>query len=176
VLCDVRCSVCSSRQLSQTSICFFSTGSSSFPHTIHSLTAHHISVVTWVFLFSLFLFLVSLLPKGKIGCAICWDQWFPETARTLVLMGAELLLYPTAIGSEPPPAPPIDSSGAWMRTMQVMTTQPTTRIHGPYFDRYSDADHHSGQGLAQSTVIQAKLNVTVCLMVTLVSCLLQLKY
>ena len=37
---------------------------------------------------------------GRIGCAICWDQWFPETARILALKGAEILLYPTAIGSD----------------------------------------------------------------------------
>ena len=55
---------------------------------------------------------------GRIGCGICWDQWFPEAARCMALMGAELLLYPTAIGSEPPPAPPVDSSGHWQRTMQ----------------------------------------------------------
>eukprot|EP00037_Helgoeca_nana_P017355 m.164620 g.164620 ORF g.164620 m.164620 type:complete len:287 (+) comp23954_c0_seq2:81-941(+) len=55
---------------------------------------------------------------GKIGCAICWDQWFPEAARAMVLMGAEILLFPTAIGTEPPPAPAIDSSGPWRRVMQ----------------------------------------------------------
>ena len=49
---------------------------------------------------------------GRIGCGICWDQWFPEAARSMALQGAELLLYPTAIGSEPPPSPPIDSSAA----------------------------------------------------------------
>jgi len=38
---------------------------------------------------------------GRIGCGICWDQWFPETARALALQGAELLFFPTAIGSEP---------------------------------------------------------------------------
>ena len=38
---------------------------------------------------------------GRIGVGICWDQWFPETARSLALLGAEMLLYPTAIGSEP---------------------------------------------------------------------------
>ena len=38
---------------------------------------------------------------AKIGIGICWDQWFPETARCLALNGAELLFYPTAIGSEP---------------------------------------------------------------------------
>jgi len=55
---------------------------------------------------------------GRIGVGICWDQWFPETARVMALMGAELLLYPTAIGSEPPPAPPLDSRAHWLRTQQ----------------------------------------------------------
>ena len=54
---------------------------------------------------------------GTLGCAICWDQWFPEAARVLVLRGAEILLYPTAIGSEPQD-PSLDSSGHWQRTMQ----------------------------------------------------------
>jgi N-carbamoylputrescine amidase len=55
---------------------------------------------------------------GVIGCAICWDQWFPEAARAMTLMGAEALLYPTAIGTEPPPAPPVDSRDHWRRVMQ----------------------------------------------------------
>jgi len=55
---------------------------------------------------------------GTIGCGICWDQWFPEEARAMALMGAEALLYPTAIGTEPPPAPPIDSRDHWRRVMQ----------------------------------------------------------
>jgi N-carbamoylputrescine amidase len=54
---------------------------------------------------------------GKLGVAICWDQWFPEAARSMALLGAEILLYPTAIGSEPQD-PSIDSSGHWQRTMQ----------------------------------------------------------
>ena len=54
---------------------------------------------------------------AKLGVAICWDQWFPEAARAMALMGAEVLLYPTAIGSEPQDAS-IDSSGHWQRTMQ----------------------------------------------------------
>lgn len=54
---------------------------------------------------------------GKIGVAICWDQWFPEAARSMVLQGAEVLLYPTAIGSEPG-YPEIDSCGHWQRAMQ----------------------------------------------------------
>jgi len=54
---------------------------------------------------------------GKIGIGICWDQWFPETARAMAIMGAEILFYPTAIGSEP------DGSGTeskehWQRCMQ----------------------------------------------------------
>ncbi|MBM7641971.1 N-carbamoylputrescine amidase [Streptococcus loxodontisalivarius] len=53
---------------------------------------------------------------AKIGIGICWDQWFPETARCLALAGAELLFYPTAIGSEP--ILETDSMGHWMRTMQ----------------------------------------------------------
>jgi N-carbamoylputrescine amidase len=54
---------------------------------------------------------------AKLGVAICWDQWFPETARCMALMGAEVLMYPTAIGSEPQDDS-IDSSGHWQRTMQ----------------------------------------------------------
>ncbi|XOQ42905.1 MAG: N-carbamoylputrescine amidase [Clostridium sp.] len=53
---------------------------------------------------------------GKIGVGICWDQWFPEAARCMALMGAELLLYPTAIGSEPE-APELDSKDHWQRCM-----------------------------------------------------------
>ena len=52
---------------------------------------------------------------GTIGVGICWDQWFPETARSLALNGAEILLYPTAIGSEP--ILDTDSSGHWQRVM-----------------------------------------------------------
>lgn len=53
---------------------------------------------------------------AKIGIGICWDQWFPETARCLALNGAELLFYPTAIGSEP--ILDTDSQTHWQRTMQ----------------------------------------------------------
>ncbi|MHB1540185.1 MAG: N-carbamoylputrescine amidase [Steroidobacteraceae bacterium] len=55
---------------------------------------------------------------ARIGVGICWDQWFPEAARAMVLAGAELLFYPTAIGTEPPPAAPLDSRGHWQRTQQ----------------------------------------------------------
>ncbi len=53
---------------------------------------------------------------AKIGVGICWDQWFPESARCMALMGAELLFYPTAIGSEP--ILECDSMPHWRRCMQ----------------------------------------------------------
>ena len=53
---------------------------------------------------------------AKIGVGICWDHWFPECARSMALMGAELLFYPTAIGDEPTLG--IDSKGHWQRCMQ----------------------------------------------------------
>lgn len=52
---------------------------------------------------------------GRIGAGICWDQWFPETARCLALNGAELIFFPTAIGSEP--ILKVDSSSHWQRVM-----------------------------------------------------------
>ena len=54
---------------------------------------------------------------GTIGVGICWDQWFPECARAMVLLGADLLLYPTAIGSEPG-NPALDTRDRWQRVMQ----------------------------------------------------------
>ncbi|MGB3626860.1 MAG: N-carbamoylputrescine amidase [Henriciella sp.] len=55
--------------------------------------------------------------KGRIGVGICWDQWFPETARAMALMGADVLFYPTAIGSEPHDAD-LDTAARWRRAMQ----------------------------------------------------------
>ena len=52
----------------------------------------------------------------RIGVGICWDQWYPESARVMALMGAELLFYPTAIGSEPYDAD-LDTSRMWRRAM-----------------------------------------------------------
>ncbi|EJA7341248.1 N-carbamoylputrescine amidase [Vibrio parahaemolyticus] len=54
---------------------------------------------------------------GKFGAGICWDQWFPELARSLALHGAEAIFYPTAIGSEPQDLT-LDSRDHWQRTMQ----------------------------------------------------------
>lgn len=53
---------------------------------------------------------------GRVGVGICWDQWFPEAARAMTLMGAEALLYPTAIGSEPE-NPTLDTQARWRRAM-----------------------------------------------------------
>jgi N-carbamoylputrescine amidase len=79
---------------------------------------------------------------AKLGVAICWDQWFPEAARAMALMGAEILLYPTAIGSEPQDAG-IDSSGHWQRTMQghaaanVMPVVASNRIGTEKGEKYT---------------------------------------
>ena len=54
---------------------------------------------------------------GTLGAAICWDQWFPECARAMALAGAEVLLYPSAIGNEPQDAA-LDSRRHWQRVMQ----------------------------------------------------------
>lgn len=55
-------------------------------------------------------------PYGVLGVGICWDQWFPETARAMMLMGADVLFYPTAIGSEPE-EPELDTRRLWQRAM-----------------------------------------------------------
>ncbi|MEL7545550.1 MAG: N-carbamoylputrescine amidase [Pseudomonadota bacterium] len=55
--------------------------------------------------------------KGKIGVGICWDQWFPEAARSMALQGADVLVYPTAIGAEPQD-PSLDTAARWRRAMQ----------------------------------------------------------
>lgn len=54
---------------------------------------------------------------GCVGVGICWDQWFPELARAMVLMGADMLLYPTAIGTEPQ-HPEMDTSEHWLQTQR----------------------------------------------------------
>ncbi len=53
---------------------------------------------------------------GAVGVGICWDQWFPEAARAMMLMGADILLYPTAIGAEPE-EPELDTAAPWRRAM-----------------------------------------------------------
>ncbi len=63
---------------------------------------------------------------GTIGAGICWDQWFPETARSLTLMGAELIFYPTAIGSEPEIG--VDSKEHWQRVQMGHAAANTTPV------------------------------------------------
>ena len=60
-------------------------------------------------------FKVFKTKYGRVGCGICWDQWFPETSRIMALKGAEILFFPTAIGSEP--VLPKDSKDHWQNTM-----------------------------------------------------------
>jgi len=55
--------------------------------------------------------------SGMVGAAICWDQWFPEAARAMALQGADLLLYPTAIGTEPQEAGGLETRDMWQRAM-----------------------------------------------------------
>ena len=53
---------------------------------------------------------------GRLGVGICWDQWYPECARAMMLLGADLLFYPTAIGTEPE-TPDLDTKDLWQRAM-----------------------------------------------------------
>lgn len=93
---------------------------------------------------------------GRIGLGICWDQWFPEAARIMALMGAEILLYPTAIGSEPG-SPEYDSSSHWQNTMRghaaanIMPLLASNRVgrevapdgrSDTFYGRSFIADHH----------------------------------
>ncbi len=76
---------------------------------------------------------------AKIGIGICWDQWFPETARCMAVMGAEILFYPTAIGSEPAD-PEYDSKDHWQTVMRghsaanIMPVVASNRIGTEVFD------------------------------------------
>jgi N-carbamoylputrescine amidase len=99
---------------------------------------------------------------AKLGVAICWDQWFPEAARAMALMGAEILLYPTAIGSEPQDSS-LDSSGHWQRTMQghaaanVMPLVASNRIGTEEGEKYTMTFYgsafiasHTGEKVAEA--------------------------
>ncbi len=65
---------------------------------------------------------------GRIGIGICWDQWYPETARAMMLLGADFLLYPTAIGSEPAEVESPNSYLMWQRAMQGHAVSNSTYI------------------------------------------------
>jgi N-carbamoylputrescine amidase len=96
-------------------------------------------------------------PYGKVGPAVCWDQWYPETARALMLDGAEILLFPTAIGTEPHD-PGLDTSRMWRRAMighavsNVVPVVAANRIgteHGQRFYGHSFICDQRGDILAE---------------------------
>jgi N-carbamoylputrescine amidase len=91
---------------------------------------------------------------GRIGVGICWDQWYPECARAMTLMGAEVLLYPTAIGSEPHD-PTLDTAAPWRRAMQghaVSNVIPVVGANRTGFEPWSDYPH-GGQEFYGSSFI-----------------------
>ncbi len=112
---------------------------------------------------------------GAVGVGICWDQWFPETARAMALLGAEILLYPTAIGSEKDSD--YDSSSHWQNTMcghaaaNIMPVVASNRIGKEVDDDSSMtfyghsfiADHHGNivkqAGSSEETVLVAEFDL-----------------
>lgn len=83
---------------------------------------------------------------GKIGVGICWDQWFPETARGMAVQGAEILFYPTAIGSEP--ILEVDSMPHWRRCMQghaACNVIPVVAANRIGEERVEPSDENGGQ-------------------------------
>lgn len=96
-------------------------------------------------------------PYGTLGVGICWDQWFPEAARAMMLMGADLLLYPTAIGSEPE-EPELDTRRLWQRAMlghaisnvvPVAAANRTGEEEGQTFYGHSFISDHFGEILQE---------------------------
>ena len=94
---------------------------------------------------------------GRVGVGICWDQWFPEAARAMALKGADVLLYPTAIGSEPHDDS-LDTAARWRRVMQghavanVMPIAAANRIgdeDGQLFYGTSFIADHAGEIVAE---------------------------
>ncbi|MBR1471127.1 MAG: N-carbamoylputrescine amidase [Lachnospiraceae bacterium] len=86
---------------------------------------------------------------ARIGVGICWDQWFPETARALTLNGAQLLFYPTAIGSEP--ILDCDSMPHWRRTMQghaAANVIPVVAANRYGLEKVTPCEENGGQGSA----------------------------
>jgi len=109
---------------------------------------------------------------GRIGVGICWDQWYPECARAMMLMGAEFLMYPTAIGTEPE-NPGLDTKDLWQRAMighavsNVVPVIASNRIGtegGQTFYGHSFISDHRGDkvaelGRAEAGVITADLDL-----------------
>ncbi len=94
---------------------------------------------------------------GALGVGICWDQWFPEAARAMMLQGADILFYPTAIGSEPD-NPGLDTKELWQRAMightvsNVVPVVAANRVgteHGQTFYGASFIANHRGEKVAE---------------------------
>ena len=86
---------------------------------------------------------------GRIGVGICWDQWFPETARSMAVMGAEILLYPTAIGSEP--ILTVDSMEHWricMRGHAGSNVMPVVAANRIGLETVTPSEENGGQSSA----------------------------
>ncbi|MBA4767981.1 MAG: N-carbamoylputrescine amidase [Porphyrobacter sp.] len=110
--------------------------------------------------------------KVRVGVGICWDQWYPECARVMALLGAELLMYPTAIGSEPYDAD-LDTSRMWRRAMighAVSNCMPVVasnrigtecgqRFYGHSFISDEWGDYLAEYGAGESGVLIARLDL-----------------
>jgi N-carbamoylputrescine amidase len=108
----------------------------------------------------------------RVGVGICWDQWYPECARVMALMGAELLLYPTAIGSEPYDAD-LDTSRMWRRAMighsvsncmpviaaNRIGTEGGQRFYGHSFIADEWGDYLAAYGAGETGVLIARLDL-----------------
>ena len=108
----------------------------------------------------------------KVGVGICWDQWYPECARVMALLGAELLMYPTAIGSEPYDAD-LDTSRMWRRAMlghAVSNCMPVVasnrigseggqRFYGHSFITDEWGDYLAEYGAAETGVLTARIDL-----------------
>ena len=82
---------------------------------------------------------------GRLGVGICWDQWYPEAARAMTLMGAEALLYPTAIGTEPHD-PSLDTALPWRRAMQGHAVSNIIPVAGANRTGFEPWDDYPGGG------------------------------
>lgn len=110
--------------------------------------------------------------KVRIGVGICWDQWYPEAARVMALLGAELLMYPTAIGSEPYDAD-LDTSRMWRRAMighavsncmpvvaaNRIGTEGGQRFYGHSFISDEWGDYLAEYGASETGVLVARLDL-----------------
>jgi N-carbamoylputrescine amidase len=82
---------------------------------------------------------------GRIGVGICWDQWYPEAARAMALLGAQVLLYPTAIGSEPHD-PTLDTALPWRRAMQGHAVSNVIPVVGANRTGFEPWENYPGGG------------------------------